>query len=141
MNILVTGGAGYIGSHTVRALQQSGYTPIIVDNLSRGHVESIPEGVQFYNMDIADPKLIDIMKDHNIIGVMHFAAHSQVGESMVNPAIYYENNVVGSYHLIESARTAGVKHFVFSSTAAVYGEPEIVKMRHCIQLMYMVVLN
>ena len=129
MNILVTGGAGYIGSHTVRALQPSGYTPIIVDNLSRGHVESIPEGVQFYNMDIADPKLVDIMKGHNIIGVMHFAAHSQVGESMVNPAIYYENNVVGSYHLIESARNAGVKHFVFSSTAAVYGEPEIVPIR------------
>jgi len=134
MNILVTGGAGYIGSHTVRALQQAGYTPIIVDNLSRGHVESIPEGVTFYNMDIADPKLVDIMKDHNIIGVMHFAAHSQVGESMVNPAIYYENNVVGSYHLIESARTAGVKHFVFSSTAAVYGEPEVVPIREDAQL-------
>ena len=129
MNILVTGGAGYIGSHTVRALKQAGYTPIIVDNLSRGHVESIPEGVQFYNMDIADPKLVDIMKKHNIVGVMHFAAHSQVGESMVNPAIYYENNVVGSYHLIESARNAGVKHFVFSSTAAVYGEPEVVPIR------------
>ena len=124
MNILVTGGAGYIGSHTVRALQQAGYTPIIVDNLSRGHVESIPEGVKFYNMDIADPKLVGIMKEHNILGVMHFAAHSQVGESMQNPAIYYENNVVGSYHLIESARTAGIKHFVFSSTAAVYGEPK-----------------
>ena len=68
MNILVTGGAGYIGSHTVRALEQSGYTPIIVDNLSRGHVESIPEGVTFYNMDIADPKLVDIMKEHHIIG-------------------------------------------------------------------------
>ena len=63
MNILVTGGAGYIGSHTVRALQQAGYTPIIVDNLSRGHVESIPEGVKFYNMDIADPKLVGIMKE------------------------------------------------------------------------------
>ena len=134
MNILVTGGAGYIGSHTVRALEQSGYTPIIVDNLSRGHVESIPEGVTFYNMDIADPKLVDIMKEHHIIGVMHFAAHSQVGESMVNPAIYYENNVVGSYHLIESARTAGVKHFVFSSTAAVYGEPEVVPICEDAQL-------
>ena len=134
MNILVTGGAGYIGSHTVRALQQAGYTPIIVDNLSRGHVESIPEGVTFYNMDIADPKLVDIMKEHHIIGVMHFAAHSQVGESMVNPAIYYENNVVGSYHLIESTRTAGVKHFVFSSTAAVYGEPEVVPIREDAQL-------
>ena len=134
MNILVTGGAGYIGSHTVRALKKAGYTPIIVDNLSRGHVESIPEGIQFYNMDIADPKLVDVMKKHNIIGVMHFAAHSQVGESMVNPAIYYENNVVGSYHLIETARTAGVKYFVFSSTAAVYGEPEVVPIREEAQL-------
>ena len=115
MNILVTGGAGYIGSHTVRALQQAGYTPIIVDNLSRGHVESIPEGVKFYNMDIADPKLVGIMKEQN-------------------PAIYYENNVVGSYHLIESARTAGIKHFVFSSTAAVYGEPKVVPIREDAQL-------
>ena len=123
MNILVTGGAGYIGSHTVRALQQAGYTPIIVDNLSRGHVESIPEGVKFYNMDIADPKLVGIMKEHNILGVMHFAAHSQVGESMQNPAIYYENNVVGSYHLIESGRTAGIKHFVFSQNLLLkYGQ-------------------
>ena len=134
MNILVTGGAGYIGSHTVRALQQAGYTPIIVDNLSRGHVESIPEGVKFYNMDIADPELVGIMKEHNILGVMHFAAHSQVGESMQNPAIYYENNVVGSYHLIESARTAGIKHFVFSSTAAVYGEPKVVPICEDAQL-------
>ena len=96
-------------------------------------------------MDIADPKLVDIMKDHHIIGVMHFAAHSQVGESMVNPAIYYENNVVGSYHLIESARTAGCKTFCVSSTAAVYGEPEVKtqfeRMLNCNQRMYMVVLN
>ena len=70
MNILVTGGAGYIGSHTVRALQRAGYTPVIVDNLSRGHVESIPEGIDFYNMDIADPKLVEVMKKHQIIGIM-----------------------------------------------------------------------
>ena len=110
MNILVTGGAGYIGSHTVRALQQAGYTPIIVDNLSRGHVESIPEGVTFYNMDIADPKLVDIMKDHHIIGVMHFAAHSQVGESMVNPSIYYENKVdpVTKYKIYAYVAIAGL---------------------------------
>ncbi len=88
MNILVTGGAGYIGSHTVRALQRAGYTPVIVDNLSRGHVESIPEGIDFYNMDIADPKLVEVMKKHQIIGIMHFAAHSQVGESMQNPPLF-----------------------------------------------------
>lgn len=124
MNILVTGGAGYIGSHTVRALIYAGFTPIVVDNFSRGHRSSIPKGVKVIELDIADSKLINVMKDNNIKGIMHFAAHSQVGESMINPSIYYENNVVGSYQLIESARQAGVQHFVFSSTAAVYGEPE-----------------
>ena len=126
MNILVTGGAGYIGSHTVRALIQAGFTPIVVDNFSRGHRSSIPKGVKVIELDIADSKLVNVMKDNNIKGIMHFAAHSQVGESMINPSIYYENNVVGSYRLIESARQAGVQHFVFSSTAAVYGEPEVV---------------
>ena len=124
MNILVTGGAGYIGSHTVRALIQAGFTPIVVDNFSRGHRSAIPKGVKVIELDIADSKLVNIMKDNNIKGIMHFAAHSQVGESMINPSIYYENNVVGSYRLIESARQAGVQYFVFSSTAAVYGEPE-----------------
>ena len=94
MKILVTGGAGYIGSHTVRALQKAGHTPIVLDNLSRGHVESLPEGVEFINMDIADAGLADVLKAKGIEGVMHFAAHSQVGESMKDPMIYYENNVV-----------------------------------------------
>ncbi|WP_295788417.1 UDP-glucose 4-epimerase GalE [uncultured Veillonella sp.] len=124
MKILVTGGAGYIGSHTVRALCKAGHTPIVVDNLSRAHVESLPAGVEFIEMDIADPSLAQVMQDKGVEGIMHFAAHSQVGESMVNPSIYYENNVVGSYRLIESARKANVKYFVFSSTAAVYGEPK-----------------
>lgn len=129
MNILVTGGAGYIGSHTVRALQKAGHTPVVLDNLSRGHVESLPAGVEFINMDIADPALVNLLKEKQIDGVMHFAAHSQVGESMVNPMIYYENNVVGSFRLIESVRQADVKYFVFSSTAAVYGEPEEVPIK------------
>ena len=129
MKILVTGGAGYIGSHTVRALIKAGHTPVIVDNFSRGHRDAVPAGVTCLEMDIADPKMSQVMKEHGIEGVMHFAAHSQVGESMVNPAIYYENNVVGSWKLIESARQAGVKHFVFSSTAAVYGEPEVVPIK------------
>lgn len=129
MKLLVTGGAGYIGSHTVRALQKAGHTPIIVDNFSRGHRDSVPTDELCIEMDIADSTLVEVMKEHEIEGVMHFAAHSQVGESMVNPSIYYDNNVVGSYRLIESARQAGVKHFVFSSTAAVYGEPEIVPIK------------
>lgn len=102
----------------------AGFTPIVVDNFSRGHRSAIPKGVKVIELDIADSKLVNIMKDNNIKGIMHFAAHSQVGESMINPSIYYENNVVGSYRLIESARQAGVQYFVFSSTAAVYGEPE-----------------
>lgn len=126
MRILVTGGAGYIGSHTVRALLQAGHTPIVLDNFSRGHKGAIPSDVKCIEMDIADPQVVQVLQDNQIDGIMHFAAHSQVGESMVNPAIYYENNVVGSYHLIESARKAGITYFVFSSTAAVYGEPEVV---------------
>lgn len=126
MNILVTGGAGYIGSHTVRALIHAGFTPIVVDNFSRGHRNAIPSDVKVIELDIANPKIINVLRDNNIKGIMHFAAHSQVGESMINPSIYYENNVVGSYRLIESAWQAGVQHFVFSSTAAVYGEPEVV---------------
>ncbi len=129
MNILVTGGAGYIGSHTVRALLRAGHKPIIVDNLSRGHKASVPDGVICLEMDIADPAMVKVMKDYSIEGIMHFAAHSQVGESMVHPSIYYENNVVGSWKLIESARKAGVNYFVFSSTAAVYGEPEEVPIK------------
>lgn len=129
MNILVTGGAGYIGSHTVRALLEAGHTPIILDNLSRGHVESIPAGVKFYELDIASEALKDVIKNEKIEGIMHFAAHSQVGESMQKPNIYYDNNVVGSYKLIETARVTGVKYFVFSSTAAVYGEPEEVPIK------------
>ena len=134
MNILVTGGAGYIGSHTVRALIDAGFTPIVVDNFSRGHHSAIPKGVKVVELDIADLKLVNIMKEDNIKGIMHFAAHSQVGESMINPSIYYENNVVGSYRLIESARQAGVQHFVFSSTAAVYGEPEEVPIKETAKL-------
>jgi len=126
MNILVTGGAGYIGSHTVRALIHAGFTPIVVDNFSRGHCNAIPSDVKVIELDIANPKIINVLRDNNIKGIMHFAAHSQVGESMINPSIYYENNVVGSYRLIELARQAGVQYFVFSSTAAVYGEPEVV---------------
>lgn len=134
MNILVTGGAGYIGSHTVRALLKAGFIPIILDNFSRGHRASIPEGVNAIEMDIASPEVVDVLKQYDIQGIMHFAAHSQVGESMVNPSIYYENNVVGSYKLIEAARKAGVNHFVFSSTAAVYGEPQVIPIEETADL-------
>lgn len=126
MKILVTGGAGYIGSHTVKALLATGHSPVVLDNLSRGHEGAVPKGVTFYKKNIEDGDLSELLHSEGIEGIMHFAAHSQVGESMINPAIYYENNVVGSYKLIEAARKAGIKYFVFSSTAAVYGEPEVV---------------
>lgn len=124
MKLLVTGGAGYIGSHTVRALLTAGYEVIVLDNFSRGHRSAIPADVSYIAMDIANPEVENILKKNKIEGIMHFAAHSQVGESMVHPSIYYENNVVGSYRLIEAARRVGIRHFVFSSTAAVYGEPD-----------------
>lgn len=129
MKILVTGGAGYIGSHTVKALVAADHTPVVVDNLSRGHRQAVPQNVAFYEMDIASAELAELLKKEKFDGIMHFAAHSQVGESMVKPEIYYENNVVKSSKLIEAARQAGIKHFVFSSTAAVYGEPEEVPIR------------
>ena len=125
MNILVTGGAGYIGSHTVKALLEKGHSVTVLDNLSRGHRKAVPADVELIEEDIHHlDRVKQILTDRNIEGVMHFAAHSQVGESMENPTIYYDNNVVGSYNLLEAVRQAGVKYFVFSSTAAVYGEPE-----------------
>ncbi len=126
MKILVTGGAGYIGSHVVRALLAAGHEPVVLDNLDRGHIKSIPTGVKFYKKDISDCDIVQLLQDEKIDGIMHFAAHSQVGESMVKPDIYYKNNVLGSMALIDAAKEAGVKAFVFSSTAATYGEPDIV---------------
>lgn len=125
MNILVTGGAGYIGSHVVEELKKSGFTPIVYDNLSTGHAAAVPEDVQLVEGDIHDVAFArHIMKQFSIDAVMHFAASSLVGESMENPAKYYFNNVEGTLHLLEAMRGAGVDRMVFSSTAAVYGEPE-----------------
>ena len=109
----------------VKALLHEGHKVVVIDNLSRGHRAAVPESVPFYVVDIHDIDGVRrILEDMNIDAVMHFAAHSQVGESMENPTIYYDNNVVGSYSLLEAVRQAKVKYFVFSSTAAVYGEPE-----------------
>lgn len=130
MNILVTGGAGYIGSHVVEELQKSGFTPIVYDNLSTGHAAAVPEDVQLVEGDIHDVAFAKhIMEQFNIDAVIHFAANSLVGESMENPAKYYFNNVEGSLHLLEAMRGAGVDKIVFSSTAAVYGEPEAVPIK------------
>ena len=126
--ILVTGGAGYIGSHAVLALRDAGWPVAVVDNLTTGFRWAVPEGVPFYEGDIEDSALLArIIKDENIGAIMHFAGSIIVPESVENPLKYYHNNSAKSRSLIESAVTGGVDHFIFSSTAATYGMPEEVK--------------
>ncbi|MBW4581680.1 MAG: UDP-glucose 4-epimerase GalE [Tildeniella nuda ZEHNDER 1965/U140] len=127
--ILVTGGAGYIGSHAVLALQQAGYRVIVLDNLVYGH-RDIAEAVlkvELVEGDTNDRALLDkLFATHNISAVMHFAAYAYVGESVTDPAKYYQNNFVGTLTLLEAMLAAKVKHFVFSSTCATYGVPTII---------------
>ena len=121
--ILVIGGAGYIGSHMVMDLLRAGYPTVILDNLSRGHRELLPGG-DFVNGDMGKPEdLRKIFAEHPIKAVMHFAAHSLVGESVEQPLAYYRNNVANTVTLLEEMERANIRHFIFSSTAAVYGEP------------------
>ncbi|MDR3196894.1 MAG: UDP-glucose 4-epimerase GalE [Planctomycetaceae bacterium] len=125
MNILVTGGAGYIGSHAVRKLRETGHSVVILDNLSYGHRESVPNDIPFYHVDLRETDRIEtILREHQINAVMHFAALISVGESVEKPLLYYGNNTLGAVSLLEAMERAGVRRFVFSSTAAVYGEPE-----------------
>ncbi|NLE38506.1 MAG: NAD-dependent epimerase/dehydratase family protein, partial [Pirellulaceae bacterium] len=124
-NVLVTGGAGYIGSHAVRQLRAAGYRPVVVDNLFRGHREAVPDDVPFHRADLAETdRLAAILREYRIDCVMHFAALTYVGESVAEPLRYYENNTAGAISMLRAMAAAGVKRFVFSSTAAVYGEPE-----------------
>jgi len=124
MDILVTGGAGYIGSHAVRKLIEAKHTVIVLDNLSYGHRAAIPDGVPFYHVDLQETERIEeILRHHQIQAVMHFAALISVGESVQNPLLYYRNNTAGAMSLLDAMERAGVKRFVFSSTAATYGEP------------------
>lgn len=130
MNILVTGGAGYIGSHAVKQLQALGHSVVVLDNLFRGHRWAVPETVPFYHLDLAEDGAIEeLLHRHAIETVMHFAALTYVGESVEQPFWYYRNNTAGALSLLEAMRRAGVKRFVFSSTAATYGEPETVPIR------------
>lgn len=125
MNILVTGGAGYIGSHAVCQLLAAGHQVVVLDNLSYGHREAIPGNIPFYELDIFETDRIEkILREHQIEAVMHFAALISVGESVEKPLLYYRNNTAGAIRLLEAMERAGVKRFVFSSTAATYGEPE-----------------
>ncbi|MBM4157605.1 MAG: UDP-glucose 4-epimerase GalE [Ignavibacteria bacterium] len=124
--ILVTGGAGYIGSHTVRFLLKNGFEVAVLDNLSRGHIESVPQNVRFEKIDLLDYNgLLKAFKKYKIEAVIHFAAFAYVGESVGNPGLYYRNNVIGSFNLIDAAQKNGVEKFVFSSTCSVYGNPVI----------------
>ena len=125
MRILVLGGAGYIGSHTVYELVDAGYEVIVVDNLLTGFKEAVHPQAKFYEGDIRDKIFLDnILSKEKIDGVIHFAASSQVGESMKNPLKYYNNNFCGTEVLLESMVEHGIDKIVFSSTAATYGEPE-----------------
>lgn len=131
MNVLVTGGAGYIGSHAVLRLVETGNSVLVVDNLDRGHVEAVqalqsiaPDQVAFEQCDILErERLLELMRSHSIDTVMHFAALAYVGESVNEPLRYYRNNTAGALSLIEASAAAGIKRFVFSSTCATYGEP------------------
>ncbi len=125
MSVLVLGGAGYIGSHTVYELIDAGRDVVIVDNLLTGFKAAVHPKAKFYEADIRDRKAMDeIFEKENIEGVIHFAACSQVGESMSQPLKYYDNNLYGTMVLLQSMVAHGVDKIVFSSTAATYGEPE-----------------
>lgn len=125
MTVLVLGGAGYIGSHTVYALKEKGEDVVIIDNLETGHIEAVHPEARFYQGDIRDRAFVDSVLDkEHIDAVIHFAANSLVGESMVDPLKYYDNNVNGTKVLLQSMVAHGLNKIVFSSTAATYGEPE-----------------
>ena len=129
MNILVIGGAGYIGSHTVKQLIDAGHRVVVLDNFYSGHRWAVDEQATLVEGDIADQGLLDVLlPQHQIEAVVHFAGHIVVPESVENPFKYYQNNVVGSLRLIESCVKNRVGQFVFSSSAAVYGMPDTEKV-------------
>lgn len=123
MKILVTGGAGYIGSHTCKELVSQGHTPITFDSLARGHRWAVRYG-PFEEGELSDrARIEEVLRAHEIEAVLHFAAYALVGESVSNPGLYYQNNFIGSLNLVEAMCNVGVKRLVFSSTCATYGIP------------------
>ena len=127
--VLVTGGAGYIGSHACKALAGAGFQPVVFDNLSRGHREAVRWG-PLVEGDLADrQRLCAALIEHKVEAVMHFAAYAYVGESVADPALYYRNNLGGTLSLLEAMREAGIGEIVFSSTCATYGIPDGVPIR------------
>jgi UDP-glucose 4-epimerase len=134
MRVLVTGGAGYIGSHTVKLLRERGDQVVVLDTLEFGHRAAIP-GTNVVVGSIHDQTLIkEVVVDHKIEAVVHFAAYKSVAESMVAPAKYFDNNVNGTLCMLKALRLEGVKYFVFSSTAAVYGTPKTLPVRETDEL-------
>jgi UDP-glucose 4-epimerase len=130
MRVLVVGGAGYIGSHAVRGLLRAGHAATVFDNLSTGHAESVPRGVAFVRGDILSKKdLHGVFAGAPFDAMIHFAAKASVGDSVKDPAFYYEQNVRGSLELFAAARAAGVGGVIFSSSAACYGQPEALPIR------------
>lgn len=125
MRILIVGGAGYIGSHTVKLLVEQGYTCIVLDNLVYGHREAVYKKAFFHQADLLDKEsLNDVFSQYNPDAVIHFAAYAYVGESVTNPAKYYKNNVTGTLNLLDTMLKHNVKKIVFSSTCATYGNPQ-----------------
>jgi len=126
MTILVTGGAGYIGSHTVRALRGAGHNVVVLDSLERGRADALL-GADLVVGSIADRDLVTATcRNYDVQAVVHFAAYKSVGESMTSPGLYWDNNVAGTVHLVEAMAAADVSRIVFSSSASVYGTPDVV---------------
>lgn len=134
MSVLVTGGAGYIGSHTVLELLKRGEEVIVIDNLQKGHKEALLSEAKFFEGDIRDSAFLDqVFTENKIEAVVHFAADSLVGESIEDPLKYYDNNVGGAISLLRGMSKHNVKKMVFSSTAAVYGEPDLMPITETLQ--------
>jgi UDP-glucose-4-epimerase GalE len=128
-SVLVTGGAGYIGSHACKALARAEYRPIVYDNISRGHRDAVRWG-PLVEGDLADRnRLTAALSEHQVSAVMHFAAYAYVGESVTDPGMYYHNNLGGTLSLLEAMREVGVDKIVFSSTCATYGNPDTIPIR------------
>ncbi len=124
MNVLVTGGAGYIGSHMVRVLIDAGHDVIVLDDLSAGHADAVPAGTRLVRADIRDGAVVlALLRDEKIDAIFHYASRIQVGESVRDPRLYFRDNLAAGVLLLESALDAGIRRFVLSSTAAVYGDP------------------
>lgn len=129
MNVLVVGGAGYIGSHCVRQLSAAGHRPVVLDNLVFGHRRAVADAVPFYQGDLGDAAFVaSVLRKESIDLVMHFAAFAYVGESVTEPLKYYDNNLCKTITLLQTMRDCGVSKFVFSSTCATYGIPESMPM-------------